>query len=366
MISRRTFTLDLASLLLTGPVLAEDAAAGKVFAPKVPQKLLEIPYTPIGEIPNHRQFMRDIVGELARYARLRNPQFIVLMRNAPELLIKEGREYEWETGRDPDAPAGKYAPVGTVMQTVLNAIDGMLIDGLFVGRDKVDQPTGEADAKLSWLAAMLLEKENRRILTVEYCKDKKQFDAAMKKATAAKTLSYFDKDGDKSLGTIPSTLPTKENARHIIRLGEASNFLPMLRSDGFRSREAWITALSGTNYDIVLIDPFWLGSQSLTFSEIKTLRFKRLGARRLIIASLPVGRAMTDRFYWNKDWKPGSPGWLVGPDPDMPWRNAARYWMPEWKAIIGKYMQGLVDLGVDGVLLDEVDAYLYFEGLMPL
>jgi uncharacterized protein (TIGR01370 family) len=43
-----------------------------------------------------------------------------------------------------------------------------------------------------------------------------------------------------------------------------------------------------------------------------------------------------------------------------------RYWEAEWKEIIGQYMQGLVDLGVDGVLLDDLDAYLYFEDMMPL
>ena len=29
-------------------------------------------------------------------------------------------------------------------------------------------------------------------------------------------------------------------------------------------------------------------------------------------------------------------------------------------------MQGMVDLGLNGMLLDQVDSYLYFEDVMPL
>jgi endo-alpha-1,4-polygalactosaminidase (GH114 family) len=42
------------------------------------------------------------------------------------------------------------------------------------------------------------------------------------------------------------------------------------------------------------------------------------------------------------------------------------YWDPKWKELIGKYVQGILDLGVDGILLDQLDTYLYFEDLMPL
>jgi len=34
--------------------------------------------------------------------------------------------------------------------------------------------------------------------------------------------------------------------------------------------------------------------------------------------------------------------------------------------MLGKYIAGIMDLGFDGVVLDNLDTYLWFEDLMPL
>ena len=100
----------------------------------------------------------------------------------PELLIKEQREWDWESWRDPDgAAAGKYTPLGSVNRPYLKAIDGTLIDGLFCGGLKVDQPTPETSAKPLLEEAAKLHEEGRRLLTIEYCKDKTQIAAARKR-----------------------------------------------------------------------------------------------------------------------------------------------------------------------------------------
>jgi len=39
---------------------------------------------------------------------------------------------------------------------------------------------------------------------------------------------------------------------------------------------------------------------------------------------------------------------------------------PQWKELLGKYLAGIIDLGFDGVVLDDLDTYLWFEELMPL
>ena len=88
--------------------------------------------------------------------------------------------------------------------------------------------------------------------------------------------------------------------------------------------------------------------------------------RRLVIARLPLGRAMADRFYWQDDWRTAPPPWLAGKDDLHPGQFHVKYWQPDWKDILSRYMQGLMDLGVDGVLLDAADEYLYFEDITPL
>lgn len=358
MIDRRAVIFGLASLPLAKAAAAADDRT---------RKLRDIPYTPIEDIPNHRKYMRDIVGALSTYARARNPDFVLLARNAPELLIKEQREWDWETGRDIEGAAmGKYSPVGSVIRPYLKAIDGLLIDGLFYGRDKVDQPTEPAEAQLLLTAAAALHNEGRRVFTIEYCKDPKMQSTVAKKASQAKVLATIDGAGDKRLGRIPPGRPATENADHVTRLAQVRNMLPMLHSERYESRDAWVAALADTNYDMLVIDPFWRGTEPLTPADIAALRYKKMGSRRLVVATLSIGEAFEGRYYWNADWQVGTPDWLVATDPDNPSQTVVRYWVAEWKGIIGKYMQGLMDSGFDGVLYDHIDAYRYFEELMPL
>jgi cysteinyl-tRNA synthetase, unknown class len=363
MIDRRSFALALGGLLISRWAAAEPVA--KLGAtPR--RRLRDIPYTPLEQIPNHRQWMRDIVVELASYGKSRNPGFIVLARNAPELLVKGKREYDWETQRDPDgAASGKYAPIDSIVRPYLNAIDGLLVDGLFYGQEAVDQPTAEGVTHGYLQIAKLLHDAGRRMLTIEYCHGAKARAEAARKTRQAKTISFLDEPGDKRLGRIPGVRPPDENPQPITNLQEARNFLPLLHAERFGSREDWVAALTATNYDVLLLDPFWR-TESLSADQVNSLKYKAVGSQRLVLAVLPVGRALDDRFYWKSQWRPGDPKWLIAPDPDAPSRMVVEYWNAEWKDIIGKYMQGLVELGVDGVLLDTVDAYRYFEELMPL
>ena len=365
MIGRRAFTLGLGSLLLSAPARAEFKLPP---AKKAKKKLLKIiPETPLEQIPNHRQYMRDIVIELSVYAKKRNPKFVVLARNAPELLIKEHREEQWEIARDPDgADSGKFTPLGSVNRPYFKALDGMLLDGAFCGHDAYDKPTDDDVTLALTQAAAALAKEGRRILAIDYCRDPKQLAAVAKKTAALKALSYVDQDGDKRLGRIPKGHPAGENADHITNLTAAKTLLPMLRADSHGSRDDWVRALLATNYDVMLLDGFWRGSESLTFDDLKALKFKAVGSQRLVLANLQIGRAVDTRYYWKRDWQVGAPSWLFAHDPDDDARMVVEYWNPEWKEIIGAYLKGIIDLGYDGVALDGLDAYLPFEDMMPI
>ena len=325
-----------------------------------------LPYVPIEDIPNHRQLMRDVVIALSDYCKKRRPDFVVLARNAPELLIKERREAEWELGRDPDGSAqGRYTAVGSLDGRYLNALDGLLVDGLFYGYETYETPTRPSDQAALLAAVQAMQKQGRHTLSIDYCKEGKHQADALAQARKAKLLPYIDSEGDKLLGRIPTAAPATENPRHVTDLADARNFLPVLTANAYTQRDRWFDGLAATNHDLLLIDPFFHGV-SMTVADIKALKFKRIGSQRLVMAPLSLGYAAVDRFYWQKGWRVGKPDWLASVDPNNPGRFAVNYWNDAWKAVLGNYVTGLCDLGIDGILLDGLDSYLQFEAMLPL
>jgi len=356
--SRRTFLQSAA-----GTLAAFRLKSAAYSAP--PGKTSPLPYVPIDQIPNHRQWMRDVVIALSDYCKKRHADMTVLVRNGPELLIKEKREADWQAARDPGGSGlGHYSPVGSTDGPYLAAIDGMLVDGLFFGFDAYDQPTRPSDQSPLLAATSLLQNEGRRNLLIDYCQDAQHRKEAALRAKKADLLTYLDGDGDKRLNRIPAVPPATENPRHIGALSEAQNFLPVMTSTFFARRDSWLEALAATNYDLLLVDPFFRGS-SMTVQEVRALQFKRIGSRRLVYAPLPVGFAAVDRFFWQKGWHSGTPDWLGPADPDHPTRFLVSYWLDSWKQVLGRYVTGLCDLGVDGVVLEGVDSYLYYEAMLP-
>ncbi len=361
---RRDFTLGMASLLAASAALADDKTPAPKPKPKKKRRA-DVPFTPLEQIPNHRQFMRDIVIALSEYAKKRNPKFVVLARNAPGLVVKETREWKWETLRDPDN-TDKYPKVGTVNRPYLKAIDGILIDGFTYGVPDYGKPTDPDMAAANMAAVTAVKSDGKQFLTIDYCTTKSQVADADAKALKARALPYIDRDGDKLLSHIPAELPMRENVSAINDVTKAKNFLPLLRSDVYGSRADWVEALAKTNYDLLMIDTFWRQTDSITFDQMKKLKYKRLGTDRLVFGVLPLAIARDTRFYWKPEWKLGAPPFLAAQNPSDPAETIVHYWDPKWKELIGKYMQGIVDLGVDGILLDQLDTYLYFEDLMPL
>ena len=80
---------------------------------------------------------------------------------------------------------------------------------------------------------------------------------------------------------------------------------------------------------------------------------------------MSVGFAEDERFYWERDWEVGTPTWIQGLG-ERPGQYTVEYWNPAWKAIIGRYFAGIMDLGFDGVVLDGVEAYRRWEFMTPL
>jgi cysteinyl-tRNA synthetase len=89
------------------------------------------------------------------------------------------------------------------------------------------------------------------------------------------------------------------------------------------------------------------------------------GGDKLILAYMSIGQAENYRFYWRPEWAENPPAWLDEGDEVWAGDYWVKYWDPEWQAIIygspDSYLDQIIRLGFDGIYLDRVDAYQYYE-----
>lgn len=116
-----------------------------------------------------------------------------------------------------------------------------------------------------------------------------------------------------------------------------------------------------TAFDLVVVSISTAGGSR---EVIENLRHSP-GGDKIVLCYMSIGQAEDYRFYWQPEWDELPPDWLDEPDPD--WRGDywVRYWDPEWQAIIygspDSYLDQILALGFDGIYLDRVDAYLYYQ-----
>ncbi|MDZ7694669.1 MAG: hypothetical protein U5K69_26710 [Balneolaceae bacterium] len=96
--------------------------------------------------------------------------------------------------------------------------------------------------------------------------------------------------------------PHQENARDITKLDEAENFLYLLNTQNFDTKQQYIDRLAETNYDLLIIDLFFHANQPLTSEDIEKLSAKVNGGHRLLIAYMSIGEAEDYRYYWDRLW----------------------------------------------------------------
>jgi cysteinyl-tRNA synthetase len=300
------------------------------------------------ETRDYRREMRDFVRSISAYAKGINPDFIVIPQNGHELLTENGEEN--------GAPAMAY----------LEAIDGVGREDLFYGYDGDNIPT-PAPVRNSMIAFLdIAESNGVEVLVTDYCWSRSFVDDSYERNAARGYISFAA--DSRELDDIPAypAVPYNVNASDITSLSEAKNFLYLINPGSYGTKAAFINAIRGTDYDIVIVDPFFDGVEELTPGEVAALKIKANGGSRLVIAYMSIGEAEDYRYYWRSEWEKDPPSWLAEENPDWPGNYKVRYWEEDWQEIIyggeGSYLRRILDAGFDGVYLDIVDAFEYFEG----
>ncbi|MCF0041372.1 endo alpha-1,4 polygalactosaminidase [Dyadobacter fanqingshengii] len=106
-------------------------------------------------------------------------------------------------------------------------------------------------------------------------------------------------------------------------------------------------------------------SRPFTAAEVEQLRKKANGGKRLVICYMSIGEAEDYRYYWQENWTKNPPEWIAAENPDWPGNYKVKYWNEEWQGLIYKnqhsYLNKIIAAGFDGVYLDIIDAFEYFE-----
>jgi cysteinyl-tRNA synthetase len=119
-------------------------------------------------------------------------------------------------------------------------------------------------------------------------------------------------------------------------------------------QKAEIRQLLKADYDVAVVDP---DDSGLSFKNLASLQ--KQGKK--IIAYLSIGEAEDYRQYWKASWCAGTPCFIDEENPDWDGNYKVRFWDRQWQDIIYKRLDELVKTGYDGVYLDVVDAYQYYQ-----
>ena len=295
---------------------------------------------------DYRQDMRDFVQAISAYAKAVDPGFVIIPQNGQELLTLDAES---------DGPAAA---------AYVAAIDGQGQEDLFYGytADNAITPSAERDYLLAF--AQRAEALGVQALVTDYCWTQASVDDSYAQSAARGFISFAA--DRRALDSIPAypAVPYGVNPGHVTTLAAAGNFLYLLDPEPFATRIAYLNALAATNYDAIILDLFH-DDTALTPTEAARIRTKANGGSRLLIAYMSIGEAEDYRDYWQPGWAPGNPSWLTAQNPDWAGNYKVQYWDAQWQALIfgspTAYLDRILAAGFDGVYLDIIDAFEYFE-----
>lgn len=148
--------------------------------------------------------------------------------------------------------------------------------------------------------------------------------------------------------------PSEITSRTVPDWSQVNDFLYQLqREDAQRIGE--------TAFDLLVVSISIAGNSTEVVPALK----HSSGGEKIVLCYLSIGQAEDYRYYWKAEWKENPPQWLDEPDPQWAGDYWVRYWHPEWQAIIYgsslSYLDNIIQLGFDGVYLDRVDTYEYYQ-----
>ena len=346
----------------TAPDVIEEFQPSPVIVPQT---------TSTPEPENYRHAMLKLIQDIRDYANKRNYAGFQLINNGGVAIFAADSSHDWT--EEHTAALGQ-------------TVDAVAVEDVFYGTNKnwdiADDQETPAEYTQDFINYMEIAKKlGARPIVIDYCstptKIAKSFEECAK-------LGYGDFVAtDRDLTTIPD-YSFEHNTKPCYSMNDIQNFLVLLNGEKFVTKDNYLNSLAKTWYDCLIID-LEFNSQPLQWKDIKRLRYKPDGTRRLIVAYLSLGEAEVYRSYWDEEWsnyKPDSDDksspnylawksavsncdWISGPNKDWAGNFKVKYWTDEWKKVLFGTDNSTIDLimraNFDGIFMDVIDAYEYFE-----
>jgi len=299
---------------------------------------------------DHRELMRTFIQNISSYAHSKKRTFIIIAKGDLELLEKIAPSEDTS-----NAPARAY----------MRSLNGVIAEGLFFGAKTIGEATPEDRLKKRLKMTELAKKSRLKVLVMDYVKNGKQASKSYRLNLKRGYIPYAANAYGEYLNSVPpfSRTPVNENPKSILSLRDVKNFLYLGESSGYGHQDEFALKMHDNNFDMLVVDAFH-GDRALTRQAIETLKYKKVGAKRLVLAHLDIGSAAVYNYFWKNNWREGSPSWISSPHKDNPDKYFVQYWHPGWQSIIfgddNSYIFGLISQGFDGVVVDGLEAYKSF------
>lgn len=295
----------------------------------------------------YKQEMRNFVQGISSYSKAINSSFVIIPQNGHELVSVNG-----ESDGQPEL-------------TYLGAIDALGQEDLLYGYDDDDVATPTEDS--DYLMELLDKAKNngKVILVTDYCWTQSKMDDSYAQNNGKGYISFAA--DDRELSNIPDypARPYNVNSLDINTMDDVKNFLYIINPSEYSSRADVISTVAATNYDLLIIDLFDGVGEILSSSDITSLKTKGNGGTRMVVCYMSIGEAEDYRYYWQDDWNTNAPDWLDAENSEWEGNYKVKYWMDDWQAIIygssSSYLDMILDAGFDGVYLDIIEAFEYYE-----
>jgi len=174
--------------------------------------------------------MREFVINISTYAKKYNPNFLIIPQNGLELVFKN---LDINNGFD---------------ENYLQAIDGIGVEEVFYNDSY--QPDDERITQLKSL------KSKKKIFDSEYIGANISFTTAFNKSNSIGLTPFIRTSNNYYYTQIPDSIPN-ENSNDISHIDSVKNYLYLIDTENFKSKDEFLIAIGKTNFDLLIIDLFF-------------------------------------------------------------------------------------------------------------